>query len=114
MVDELGSGPALDQYLDLDIDATGDLRSASGVSELEKDLSFQMIINLSRYLGSAPTGNLETQVAGTAKRVALADERVSSVSDDKTVVEFSEDREELTVRLTVRTVGGQSELVFNV
>jgi len=114
MADNFGSGPSLDQQLDFSVDVTGDILSENGIEELKKDLAFQMIINLSQYLGAGPSGNIETQVAGTAKRVALADERVSSVSDDKTIVEFSDDREELTVHLTVRTVGGESELVFNV
>lgn len=114
MVDDFGSGIHLDQKLDFSVDSTGDLKTDSGVSELQKDLAFQMILNLGRYIGQPPSGNLKAKVAGTARRVATVDSRVRSVNEDKTRVLFSDDREEITVELTVRTDEGEQTLVFEV
>lgn len=112
MVEVLGSGIALDEQLDFSVNSSGDLKSVSGSSELEKDLAFQMIISLSKYVGQPPSGNLNEKVAGTASRVARADRRVNSVTDSN--VTYSRDRREITVEMTVTTRNAQRALVFNV
>lgn len=46
MTDHYGSGPLLDYNFDLAVDPSGDVSVVSGISELEKDLAF----NLTRVL----------------------------------------------------------------
>jgi len=113
MADEFGSGIALDQQFDLSVDSTGDIEATSGVNELQKDLAFNMVLNLERFLGEPPSGNLNTRVADIASRVALADVRVASVSDDISV-SFNETRDEITIKMSVRTSDGEQNLVFDV
>lgn len=114
MVRELGAGLYLDEYLDFSVDTTGDLRGASGVSELEKDLAIQMILGLDQYVGQPPSGNLEEKVAATARAIAEADVRVASVRTGLTEVDFSSDRQEITINMTVVTDDGEQNLVFDV
>lgn len=114
MADDLGTGIHLDDQFDFAVDPTGDLKNEGGVDELQKDLAFQMVISLSRYIGEPPTGNLTEQVAGTARRVAEVDSRVSSVEESKTEVSFSSDRQEITLKMTVHTADGQRDLIFDV
>lgn len=110
---DFGSGIALDENLDFEVDPTGDLAATSGSDELEKDLSFQMIFSLSDFVGRPPTGNLAPKVLDTATRVATADERVSSVNQERSSIEFSRDREDLQVEIFVRTNNEEQRLVFN-
>lgn len=114
MVDEFGSGIHLDGQFDFAVGSAGDLKTENGIDELQKDLAFQMVINLDRYIGQPPSGNLEEKVASTAKRVALADSRIGSVDSSKTEVSFSPDRQEITLKMTIQTGEGEQELVFDV
>jgi hypothetical protein len=109
-----GSGIYLDEQLDFSVDSTGDIRGESGVSELQKDLAFQMIISLNKYLGQPPSGNLAEKVAGTAERVAEVDNRIKFVDSSKTEVSFSSDREEITLKITAKTDNGEQNLIFDV
>lgn len=113
--EELGAGQYLDQNLDFEIDETGDVRSAFGGAELEKDLSFQMIASLSQFLGERPTPELEADIKRMAYRVAAADVRVSTVDRGNITVEWNyNSREmELTVPVTTNT-DEEYELVFEV
>lgn len=111
----LGSGIHLDELLDFEVDSTGDIKGEKGVSELQKDLAFQMIISLSKYLGQPPRGNLPEKVAGTAKRVAEVDDRVDYVDSRKTEVEFGPNGEEITLKMVVKTKeSGEENLIFDV
>lgn len=114
MSDNFGAGIHLDEQFDFAVDTTGDIQSDRGVIELQKDLSFQMVISLSKYLGQAPTGNLPEKVAGTARRVAEVDDRVRFVDSSKTEVSFSTDRQEITLKIFVQTDDGEQELIFDV
>lgn len=114
MTQPFGSGIYLDEQLDFSVDSTGDIRGETGLSELQKDLAFQMIISLDKYLGQPPSGNLKEKVAGTAKRVAEIDSRVTFVDTRKTEVSFSSDRQELTLKMTVQTRDGEQDLIFDV
>lgn len=114
MVEELGAGIHLDEQFDFAVDPTGDLKTESGVDELQKDLAFQMAISLGEYVGHPPTGNLEAKIVGRAKRVAEADDRVSSVRDDLTEVSFGPKRESISLKIDVITEDGQQDLVFNI
>jgi hypothetical protein len=114
MANEFGDGIFLDEALDFSIDPTGDIQAARGVEELEKDLSVQMIAGLDQYLGSPPSGNLRAKVLNTATNIATADPRVLSVVADSSAISFSRNRQKLNVKLLVRTVSGQQELIFNI
>lgn len=114
MVDNFGDGLFLDEDFDFSTSPTGDLSSSSGEDELEKDLAFQMAINLGQYVGEPPSGNIEEKVAGTATRVAREDPRVQSVDKRKTNVSYNFDRKEISVDMTVITEEGVAEMIFNI
>lgn len=111
---ELGSGIYLDGLFDFVADSTGDIRAAEDVNELQKDLAFQMIISLSKYLGQPPSGNLKEKIAGTAKRVAETDDRVDFVDSRKTEISFNSNRQEMTLKVTVQTEEGIEDLIFDI
>lgn len=113
--ENLGAGQYLDQNFDFDIDTTGDIRAASGLNELEKDLSVQMAFTLSEFLGEPPTNETEAEVKRTVYRVAIADVRVSSVDQENIVVEWSRRLRELQIEVSVTTVtDDEYDMVFNV
>jgi hypothetical protein len=114
MSDLFGDGIHLDEQFDFAVGTTGDLKSESGTDELQKDLAFQMVISLDKYIGQHPSGNLNEKVAGTARRVAEIDSRVNFVDTRKTEVSFSTDRQEITLKLFVKTDTGEKELIFDV
>lgn len=114
MSNPFGAGIHLDEQFDFSVDSTGDLESESGVDELQKDLAFQMVISLDKYIGQPPTGNLNEKVAGTARRVAEIDSRVGFVDARKTEVSFSTDRQEITLKMYVQTDDGEKNLIFDV
>jgi hypothetical protein len=114
MADRFGEGLYLDDQLDFSVDPSGDLQSASGVNELQKDLSFQMIFNLEDFIGKPPSGNIEAKIINIASKVAIADSRVTSVSQEKSYVRFGDSRQSLELNLVVRTVSGEINLIFNV
>lgn len=114
MADEFGSGIFLDEQFDFSVGSTGDLENTSGIDELQKDLAFKMVLNLEQFLGQPPSGNLTAKVADVASRVAIADVRVDSVVEDSIDIQFSETRDELTVKLAVRTGEGEQNLIFDV
>lgn len=111
---DFGTGIYLDEQLDFVVSPTGDLKTKTGADELQKDLSYNMILNLQQYLGQPPSGNLEEKVAGTARRVAEADTRIDSVLSEQTKVTFSPDREEIELIMVIRSDDAEQELVFNV
>lgn len=114
MSDPFGAGVYLDEQLDFSVDSTGDLEGESGVDELQKDLAFQMVISLSKYLGQPPSGNLNEKISGTARRVAEIDSRVDFVDSRKTEVSFSTDRQEITLKMVVETNDVEQQLIFDV
>ena len=114
MSDDFGAGIALDEQFDFTVDSTGDIDSTSGVEELQKDLAFQMVVNLDQYLGQPETPNLEAKVSRTVKNVALGDERIQSVSDDSISVIFEPLSDTITVEMSARTVDEQVNLIFEI
>jgi hypothetical protein len=114
MMTDLGTGIYLDGSFDFEADSTGDIRATEGVRELQKDLAFQMVISLTKYLGQPPSGNLQEKVAGTAKRVAETDDRVDFVDSRKTEVSFDSARQEITLKITVQTEEGLQDLIFDI
>ncbi len=118
MSEELyGNGVYLDENFDFELGPSGDLRMSRGLSELEKDLSFQMVISLSPLIGMRATKNFEVKLRDRATKVALADERIESVEKDNVVVrettELSAQNIEYEIVLPVFASGEQQQLVFN-
>lgn len=114
MAERFGTGIHLDEQLDFSVDPSGDLQAERGLDELQKDLSFQMIVNLQQFIGQPPSGNIEAKVINIAAKIALADSRVSSVDRENSSVTLGPLREKITIDLIVRTVDGERELIFNV
>lgn len=101
MSENLGAGFYLDQSFDLSVDETGDMKSASGISELEKDLSLQMAFQLREYLGTPPSENIKSKVASDAITLAELDTRVDSV--ESIDVNYNDDHTTIMLEMSVRT-----------
>lgn len=114
MTEEFGSGIYLDEVLDFEISPDGDIKSVAGTSELEKDLSVQMIFQLDQYRGQPPGSNITEKVADDVVTLAELDPRVRDVPSNNVSVTFSEDREQISVELTAVTIDGEQNLVFDV
>jgi hypothetical protein len=116
MSEEFGAGIALDEDLDFTISGTGDLGTASGRDELEKDLSFQLIFSLRQHLGELVSDNLKAEVKNTAKQVVELDERVREFNESKSTVTFP-DRGSETIKITIPVIiedNDSYEFVFEV
>jgi hypothetical protein len=114
MSDRLGGGIYLDNQFDFSVSTTGDLRFSNGVNELQKDLSFIMVIILDEYIGKGPSDNLETKILSTASEIAKADTRVTRVNEGKSSVEFDPQEQTIMLELLVETFDGEQALVFEV
>lgn len=113
--DNLGSGQYLDQNLDFEVDAGGDIQTSSGIDELQKDLAVQMIVSLSQFIGESPTPETEADIKRMAYRVAIADVRVSSVNRENITVEWIGGMKKFDVEVPLTTdTDEEYELVFNV
>lgn len=88
MTERFGAGFALDENLDFDITPTGDLRGERGLSELQKDLAFQLHFFLQDFLGAKPTEETKTNVLAEVKDVVTRDSRVRSFVDEEASVSF--------------------------
>jgi len=112
--EEFGAGPALDENLDFFVGPTNDLAHEDGIDELEKDLSVNMIAELTEFVGPPSTPNVRSQIAQNARLTALADERISAVNKGDVDVTINENRE-ISVSMTVKVSGDEEyDLVFNV
>lgn len=114
MTGQFGSGVFLDEQFDFSIDPTGDLQMSEGVNELQKDIAFQMVISMQQFLGSSPSGNLEAKISNTATNVVLGDPRINSVVQNSFDIQFSDNRESISIKFDVRTEDGQQTLIFNI
>lgn len=110
--ENLGAGPYLDSTLDFGVSRTGDLRHTSGSEELEKDLSFQLLIILDDFIGQPLTPELEAQVKSLTVDTITSDSRIRDV-DRGSIRLFKPDRESLTISAPVEADGQEQELVFN-
>jgi len=108
---ELGSGIALDQNFDFDVDETGDLRVAEGADELSKDISFALVSALEGLIGAPKTPEIKRKIRDRSRRVALADDRVQAASADSISVSETS-RDTFRVSMSVVTIAGTEELVF--
>lgn len=108
--EELGSGIALSQHLDFIVDTTGDLEHAEGVGEVRKDLAFNIIREMSDFEGRVPNRETEKDAEIVAKRVILADPRVSTLN---AIEVYFEDRNTLAIDAAITVASGETfENVF--
>lgn len=112
MTEELGAGIALDETLDFSINGSGDIASTSGAEELEKDLSFQLLIILSDFKGQPLRPETESEIKSLTVDTISSDVRVDEVDRGSVEVE-KPGREAIRIGVPVSTLQGEHELVFN-
>lgn len=98
---EYGSGPSLSPSLDIEIDPTGDVNTADGVDELEKDLSFRIINALESQPIGVMDANTKEEIHQRVERSVSADDRIDRIIDITVVETESIDR--VGVGVTVDT-----------
>jgi len=78
---EDSTGLSLDRNFDFEIDSAGDIKSVSGVDELQKDLS-GLITNIidNRSGGSVLTENKQKELESRIRTVVSRDPRVTAVN----------------------------------
>jgi hypothetical protein len=113
MVD-YGSGPGLDKFLDLVVGPSGDLASSSGVDELRKDLSYQLIGALRYGHGVDRPASLTDGVVGEPIGDGLSEDIsivVSDIIEDDQRVESVPEIRVNQVELEKITIGARIVLV---
>jgi hypothetical protein len=114
MATQYGSGIKLTQDLDFEINSTGDIATEIGVDELEKDLAFNMIAQLSDIPGRQKTPRTIAVVKSRTEQQLLADPRVRDVIGEIEVFYPDDMGDTIEVAATVNTVDGEQQLVFPV
>ena len=100
MTERFGSGIHLNSndsgglQWDLDVDESGDLRSSSGLDELQKDVSFRSAEALEDVIGHHLTPTAMNRVRSTIRDVLETEDRIERI-----------------VRMDVSRVGGQPNTV---
>lgn len=113
-VPELGSGISLEENFDLNLDTTGDIDSESGIDELQKDLAVATTLVLKQYLGEPPEKGVENRVSDVAKKMVENDVRVNRVVQGSVEVEYSDNRQELSVEMSIVTEIGTTRLIVDI
>lgn len=111
--DNLGAGLYLDQTLDFGVGSTGDLRYEEGSSELEKDLSFQLLIILDDLRGQPLTPETEAKIKSRTVDTITSDVRVDDL-DRGSMQVAKPNGESLVIQTYVRAGGERQQLVLNV
>lgn len=111
--ENLGSGVYVDQNLDFDPNETGDLRTISGSAELQKDLAFQLLITLDRFVGPPLTPGTRADIKSRTVDTITSDTRVDSIDRGSIRVE-KPNPESIRIEATVTAGGEQQQFVFNV
>lgn len=110
-----GSGPALDEDLDFSIDSGGDIDESSGIDELTKDLSVQLIFALEQFLGRPPTASVKSEVKNVTTQTLSADSRVQFVSSESIDVDIDRISKNIDIDVSIITIDGEEfDLVFEV
>lgn len=102
--DTYGAGPTLDEDLDFSIDPTGDIESLGGLTELEKDLGWQLKVSLRRFEGESSNTNVESKAQDTAEKVAEADGRITTVDSRRSDAVVKDNGRTIEVTLVVNTI----------
>jgi hypothetical protein len=110
--EDFGGGIQLDEDWDFEIDSTGDIKTAKGVAELEKDLAFRSTVAIQPYLGQPIDNTLAEKVRNILREAMLQDDRIEAVES----ISFERTgRDEITVTVTVITSdASEYELIFPV
>lgn len=109
MVTDFGSGPSLSEDLDLRVDATGDILASDGLEELEKDLSFRLLVAFENTTFGVLDPGAREDIRVTARGAITADPRIDTVSDIS--IFDTGGLDEITVGITATAGGEQVELV---
>jgi hypothetical protein len=109
---DFGAGPYLTKDLDFEITTTGDIRTTSGVAELEKDIALQSLINLRNEIGVRDTPQNRARFRSQVRDILLADPRINRVTSVS--VTFSRRNEAAEIIADVITDNTEQELVFEV
>lgn len=120
MTDRFGSGIHIhgdargDEYeWDFDISESGDLRTVSGIDELQKDLAFRAAVNLEETLGGPLTPTKMNRIRSKVRQTMEDDDRISRiVSLDVSRVDGRANT--IQVNTTLTTIDGRAELIFEV
>jgi len=110
--EDLGAGIYLDRTLDFEVGGTGDLRTTSGGEELEKDLSFQLLIVLDELKGQRLTPETEANIKSLTVDTITSDVRVEAI-DRGSIQVRKPGRNSLRIDAFVTTTDSEYELVFN-
>lgn len=109
---DFGSGIFLTQDFDFEVTNTGDIRTESGVDELEKDIALQMIKEKDDLIGLPQYPNTSARISSQTREILNADPRVSQVVSVN--VKFITSLNEAEITSSVTTDNGEQELVFNI
>lgn len=109
---ELGAGVALNQHWDFDVDESGDIATAVGLEELQKDVAFNISRSLETMLGRRIDTSTSRRIAIAVEDEFAADPRISTIND------VSVNRIDMTDRFevvaNVDSGDGPFDLVFEV
>lgn len=110
---EYGSGPFLSKGFDFEIDQSGDIRTTSGITELEKDLAFITSIFLQDIVGDPKYPETKTRTKRIIRDVVSQEPRVGTI-DSVEVTYLNTDRDEVDLDVRVVTTDAEQDLVFPV
>jgi hypothetical protein len=109
---DFGAGPFLDRELDFEVTTTGDIRTVSGIDELEKDVALQHLIQLAEFEGYPIRPSTETRIKAATRDILNEDPRINSIVSVTVNFYDNDDRVEIVAQAT--TDNGEQELVFEV
>jgi len=114
---EFGKGLSLDENFDLQLSSVGDIDSAEGIDELQKDLAVQVAFTLRNIIGQPDSPELASEIRSRSRKVIEADERVNEVIRGSISIQrFDRRRSDVrySISVNVSTKDGIQELVFEV
>jgi len=117
--EQFGAGPSLSDSSypwDFSIDESGDIKTVSGLAELEKDIAFRIATQENNMLGRKITPTQMNRIRSTINDMIIADSRVQSVLS-LDVQRSSGMDNSIDVSATVQTVSGdeqEQQLVFSI
>jgi len=117
--EQFGAGPSLSDSSypwDFSIDESGDIKTVSGLAELEKDIAFRIATQENNMLGRKITPTQMNRIRSTINDMIIQDSRVQSVLS-LDVQRSSGMDNSIDVSATVQTVSGdeqEQQLVFSI
>lgn len=109
---ELGASVDLNEDWDFEVAASGDLETAVGLAELEKDVSFNVARNLDDTLGRRVDTATEKRIAIIVEDEMNTESRISAVND--VTVNQIADSNSFEIVADINAEGDSFELVFEV